>query len=144
MENGKVFIILKDGFQKKADEIQRIYEKGGLILIKQIEKKFEKSVMKKHYAHISTKPFFEDVINYMSDKNLLVMFFSGKNAVEKARKITGSTDPVIAQDGTIRGFFGKNIQENAVHCPENNEEFRKELYNLFTERDLENTGIFKY
>ena len=148
----RVFVIIKDGFQGKVEQIKKIYENKGLTFIHELEKKFERNVIERVYSHLSEKSFFGEVIDYMTSSKLTILFFYGDNAVKIAKEITGSTDPAIAKEGTVRALVNpddskkipKNIQNNVVHCSENAKEHDMELWQLFTEPEVALGRIPKY
>lgn len=126
------FLIVKPGFKRYEEALEKIYEDLGLKVVKRREMFLTKTQISKLYSHLSEKDFFIGLLNYMS-KEVVVYFLEGENAVEKIRKKTGSTDPIIAEEGSVRSIFGKNIEENVIHCPENITESLKEMKNLFSD-----------
>ena len=72
-------------------------------------------IAKKFYAIHSTKPFFEDLCNYISSGPLVAMVLKGDNAVQKNRDIMGATNPKEAKLGTIRNLYAISIDKNSVH-----------------------------
>ncbi len=84
----------------------------------------DEALANKHYAVHVGKPFFKDLIEYITSYPIIAAVFEGKNAVDVARKTMGATDPKKAEPGTIRRDFGLDIQRNSVHgsdSPENAE-----------------------
>ena len=84
----------------------------------------DKALANKHYAVHAGKPFFKDLIEYITSYPIIAAVFDGKNAVDVARQTMGATDPKKAEPGTIRRDFGLDIQRNSVHgsdSPENAE-----------------------
>lgn len=84
----------------------------------------------RHYAHLEKRDFYNDLVNSMSDKNMIALQVIGKHVVERFRIIIGATDPLKAQPGTIRGDFAcstysKNIQ-NVIHASDSFENARRE------------------
>jgi len=67
------------------------------------------------YAVHHERPFYKDLVAYMSSGPVIAAILEKENAVEDFRKLIGSTDPARAEAGTVRNLFGKNVQENAVH-----------------------------
>jgi nucleoside-diphosphate kinase len=84
----------------------------------------------------SEKPFFKDLVNYISSAPVIAAIFTGKNAVEIIRKAMGATDPDIANQGTIRGDFGLNIERNTVHGSDSVKSAREEIRLFFTEDEI--------
>ena len=87
------------------------------------------------YGHLKDKPFFDELLDFMISGPVVVMIVRKKNAVEEYRKLIGSTDPKKADEGTIRKEFGEDIQMNAVHGSDSDENADKESYFFFPERE---------
>ena len=98
-----------------------------------------RELLEKHYAHIADKPFFDDIVEYMTPSPILVGTLTGENAVSKWRNIIGATDPRNAETGTIRAQYGLVIDTmmyNAVHGSDSVENANKEI-NLWLESDVD-------
>lgn len=91
---------------------------------------------KKFYQIHSQKPFFNELIEFMSSGPIVVLILEGKEAVLKNRKIMGDTNPKNAEMGTIRKDFATNITENAVHGSDSLENAEKEIKFFFTEKEI--------
>src|SRR3990172_13390097 len=101
--------------------IGRLQERGlKLIALKMIH--IDKALAERHYAVHKGKPFFNDLISYITSTPVIAAVFEGEGAIALARKTMGATDPAKAEKGTIRADFGNNIQENAVHGSESRSE----------------------
>ena len=103
--------------------------------------------LEKHYAHIAEKPFFDDIVEYMTSSPILVGTLTGENAVAKWRNIIGATDPRNAETGTIRAQYGLVIDTmmyNAVHGSDSVENANKEI-DLWLESDVDikSKSVFK-
>ncbi len=96
----------------------------------------DKALATRHYAIHADKPFFEDLINYITSTPIIAIVFEGEGAVEVIRKIMGATDPASAEVGTIRADFGLDIQRNAVHGSDSIETAEKEINLFFTEGEI--------
>jgi nucleoside-diphosphate kinase len=90
-------------------------EKLGLKLVALKMLHADKALAQKHYAVHKDKPFYNDLVDYISSAPIVAGVFEGEGAVEAARKAMGATDPAKAEKGTIRGDFGLSIGENSVH-----------------------------
>jgi nucleoside-diphosphate kinase len=90
-------------------------EKLGLKLVALKMLHADKALARKHYAVHKDKPFYNDLVDYISSAPIVAGVFEGEGAVEAARKAMGATDPAKAEKGTIRGDFGLSIGENSVH-----------------------------
>lgn len=97
-------------------KIIKIYEENELHIeeLKMITAREE--ILQKHYEEHKGKSFFNDLISSMKDQKVVALIISGDNSISKVRKINGATDPMKAQEGTIRNRYGKSIRKNAVHA----------------------------
>ena len=75
----------------------------------------DRSKAKEFYAEHKERPFFEELVEFMTSGPIMIMALSGENAVLKNREVMGATNPKEAKPGTIRAEFGDNVGENAVH-----------------------------
>lgn len=116
-----------------ADEIISTYEKKGLhILAKKIIKPSEE-IAKIHYSEHKDKPFFQNLINYITRGEVCALVVKGNNAVTTVRKINGATNPLEAEKDTIRGKYGVSISENAVHSSDSGQGADREIGIWFPE-----------
>lgn len=88
------------------------------------------------YAVHKERPFFGKLTEFMSSGPCMVLTLQKENAVEEWRKTIGATNPEEAENGTIRSDFATNIQENAVHGSDSNENAKKEIGFFFTDSEL--------
>lgn len=115
--------------------ISRLAKEGlELVAIKMVH--LDKALAQKHYAVHKGKPFFDDLVNFITSAPIIAMVFKGENAVERIRKLMGATDPAKAQPGTIRADFGTDIQRNAVHGSDSVETAEKEIKLFFAEDEI--------
>jgi nucleoside-diphosphate kinase len=84
----------------------------------------------KHYGEHKDKPFFGDLVSFITSGPVVAMVWEAENAVEITRKILGETNPVKAAAGTIRGDFATSIEQNAVHASDSPASAEREI-NLF-------------
>ncbi len=98
----------------------------------------DKTLAKRHYAIHAEKPFFEDLVNYITSTPIIAIVFEGDEAVEVIRKAMGATDPAKAEPGTIRADFGLDIQRNAVHGSDSIETAATEIKLFFKENEIFN------
>jgi len=113
----RTLVIIKPEAVKKklVGRIISIYEDNHLEIIHSHRIRATKEVLKKHYDDIKDKPFFNEVIDYMSSSEVVVLILEGENVVDIVREINGATNPAQTKPGTIRYMYGVNVQENAVH-----------------------------
>ena len=90
----------------------------------------DKTLAREHYSIHEDKPFFNNLVNYISSAPIIAIVFEGERAVEVIREAIGPTDPARAEVGTIRGDFGLDIERNTIHGSDSVETAEKEI-NLF-------------
>ncbi len=83
-----------------------------------------------------TRPFFQELVDFMTSGPILVQVLEGPNAIAKNREVMGATDPAKAEPGTIRAEFGKDISENAVHGSDAPETAQTEINFFFAASEL--------
>ena len=88
------------------------------------------------YAVHQEKPFYNDLVNFMTSYPCMVLALEKENAVAEWRKTIGSTNPKEAEENTIRSDFATNVQENAVHGSDSNENAEKEIAFFFLDSEL--------
>ena len=115
MERTLVIIKPEAVKRKLVGRIISIYEDNHLEIIHSHRIRATKEVLKKHYDDIKDKSFFNEVIDYMSSSEVVVLILEGENVVNIVRDINGATNPAQTRPGTIRYMYGVNVQENAVH-----------------------------
>ena len=90
-------------------------EKLGLKLVALKMLHADKALARRHYAVHRDKPFYNDLVDYISSAPIVAAVFEGEGAVETIRKAMGATDPAKSEKGTIRGDFGESLERNSVH-----------------------------
>jgi nucleoside-diphosphate kinase len=111
-------------------------EAAGLKITALKTLKVDEALANKHYAVHTGKPFFKDLIAYITSYPIIAAVFEGKNAVETARKTMGATDPKKADPGTIRRDFGLDLQRNSVHGSDSPANAEIEIALYFTPKDF--------
>tara|TARA_B100001245_G_C22505260_1_gene255686 strand:+ start:41 stop:463 length:423 start_codon:yes stop_codon:yes gene_type:complete len=119
-----------------SGEINQIIEKNGLRIIAQKRIKLSLDQARKFYYIHSKKPFFNDLIKYMTSGPVVVQVLESTNAVDKYREIMGATNPEKANNGTIRKKLALNVQENSVHGSDSIENAKNEINFFFTQREI--------
>ena len=115
--------------------IGRLQQQGlKLLALKMLH--VDEDLAKRHYAIHKDKPFFNDLVEYITSTPIIACVFEGEGAIEKIRWIMGATDPAKAEVGTIRADFGLDIQKNATHASDSEENARKEIGLFFTENEI--------
>ncbi|MFC2011915.1 nucleoside-diphosphate kinase [Chloroflexota bacterium] len=117
--------------------IGRLQENGlKLVALKMLH--MDRALAGQHYAVHADKPFFGELIEYITSTPIIAAVFEAEGAIEKIRKIMGATDPSKAEPGTIRADFGLDIQQNAVHGSDSAETAGKEIKLFFAESEILN------
>ena len=130
-------IIKPDAVERNLEsEIKEMFKNNGFSILKQKKIQIEKSEAEKFYKVHETKPFYSDLCDYLSSGPIVVMVLQKENAVEEWRKTIGATNPEEAENGTIRKDFATNIQENAVHGSDSDENAKKEIGFFFSDSEL--------
>ncbi len=112
--------------------IRRWQQQGRKLLARKMLH-MDKTLAKRHYAIHEGKPFFEELVRYITSTPIIASVFEGENAVDTIRQVMGTTDPAKAEAGTIRADYGLDIQRNATHASDAPETARVEIALFFTE-----------
>ncbi|MFL2520427.1 MAG: nucleoside-diphosphate kinase [Alphaproteobacteria bacterium] len=132
------FSIIKPDATKRniTGAINKVIEDNGLRIIAQKRITLSKDKAQDFYFIHKEKPFFNDLIEYMTSEPVIVQVLKAENAVLKYREVMGSTNPKDAISGSIRNLYGLNIQENSVHGSDSNENAQKEIKYFFDDLEL--------
>lgn len=114
------------------------FEEQGLKIAAAKMVKLSKQQCEEFYAEHKARPFFAELVSFMTSGPVLLMCLSGDNAVAKNRQIMGATNPADAEAGTIRAEFGDNVGENAVHGSDSPESAKRELGLFFEDHEFVN------
>tara|TARA_Y100000591_G_C21486465_1_gene522985 strand:- start:204 stop:620 length:417 start_codon:yes stop_codon:yes gene_type:complete len=134
----RTFSIIKPDATKRnlTGAINKVIEESDIRIIAQKRIKLSKSKAQEFYSIHKEKPFFNDLVNYMTSEPVVVQVLECENAVEKYRMIMGATNPYDAEEGTIRKLFALNIQENSVHGSDSNENAKIEINFFFKDEEI--------
>lgn len=116
--------------------INSYIEKSGLKIIAQRMMLLTKKQAELFYEIHKDRPFFEELVEFMTSGSVIVQVLIGENAVSKYRQIMGATDPKQVDKGTIRGDFANDISENRVHGSDSLENAHREIAFFFAECEL--------
>jgi|TARA_B100001013_G_scaffold189583_1_gene114380 nucleoside-diphosphate kinase len=109
-------IIKPDAVERNLDnKIKYFFQKNNLKILKSKKVKISKEEASEFYKVHQTKPFYNELCNYLSSGPIVVMVLEGENAVSRNRQLMGATDPLKAKDGTLRKIYGISIDKNSVH-----------------------------
>ncbi|KAI9744270.1 MAG: nucleoside diphosphate kinase [Claussenomyces sp. TS43310] len=138
MSNEQTFIAIKpDGVQRGliGPIISRFESRGyKLAAIKLVTP--GKEHLEKHYADLSSKPFFAGLVNYMNSGPICAMVWEGRDAVKTGRVLLGATNPLASSPGTIRGDFAIDVGRNVCHGSDSVENAQKEIALWFKEGEV--------
>ena len=134
----QTFSIIKPDATKRniTGGVNKLIEESGLRIIAQKRIKLTNEQAENFYSVHKEKPFFKDLIEYMTSEPVIVQVLSGENCVEKYRSVMGATNPENAEEGTIRKLFALNIQENSVHGSDSQENAKIEIGFFFTSEEI--------
>ena len=109
-------IIKPDAVERNLEnEIKTLFKKNGFTILKEKKIQIEKSEAEKFYKVHETKPFYNDLCDYLSSGPIVAMVLEKDNAVLENRDLMGATNPKDAKEGTIRKKYGISIDKNSVH-----------------------------
>ena len=134
----RTFSIIKPDATKRniTGSINDLIEKNGLRIIAQKRIKMTHQQAEKFYSIHKDKPFFSELVNYMTSEPVIVQVLHADNAVKKYRNVMGATNPDNAEEGTIRKVFALNVQENSVHGSDSDENAKKEIEFFFNDNEI--------
>ena len=121
---------------RKAGEVLKRFEDAGFQIRGCKMFRADSGILREHYAHIASKPFFPEVEAFMKSTPVIALALAGDNAVDRVRDIIGPTDSKKAAKGTLRGDFGVDVMVNIVHASDSNENASIELKRFFQDGEL--------
>ena len=126
------FMIKPDGVKRNiiGDVVSRV-EKEGFVITKMKMMSISDDLAKRHYAEHSEKPFFNDLVDFITSGPVVAMEVDGEDAVSEIRRIMGATNPSDAEPGTIRADLATKLEENVVHGSDSEESAERELSLFF-------------
>ena len=136
----RTFSIIKPDATKRniTGSINKIIEDNNLVIIAQKRIKLSKEKAEGFYSIHKDKPFFNELIEYMTSGPVIVQVLEGDNAVESYRRIMGAKNPENAENGTIRKEYALNIQENSVHGSDSDANAKLEINYFFEDNEIFN------
>ena len=125
-------IIKPDGVQKNLiGEIYGRFERAGLQVVAAKMLRLSRQQAEGFYSVHSERPFFNDLVGYMTSGPVVVQALQGEDAINRNREIMGATDPEKADEGTIRADFAESIEENIVHGSDGQKTAKEEIEFFF-------------
>lgn len=134
----RTFAMVKsDGVQKGlVGEIISRFEKKGLKMVALKIMNITPELAEKHYSEHKGKPFFADLVNFITSGPVVAMVLEGENVIPIVRTMMGATDPQDAAPGTIRGDLALTIDENIIHGSDSLESAKREIGLFFKEEEM--------
>jgi nucleoside-diphosphate kinase len=129
-----LILVKPDAFERRlTGEVISRFEAKGLSLVALKLLTADEEIANAHYAEHSEKPFFGELVSFITGGPLVAAVLEGPNAIGAARQLIGSTDPVEAATGSIRGDFGLEVTFNLVHGSDSPESAEREIGIWFPE-----------
>lgn len=117
-------------------EVISRFEKAGFKILATKMMKLSSALLKEHYAHLTSKPFYPRIEEFMQSSPVIAMVLAGENVIQKVRDLIGPTDSTKAPKGTVRGDLGKDVQENILHASDSQETAQAELKRFFKAEEI--------
>ncbi|TDI53704.1 MAG: nucleoside-diphosphate kinase [Acidobacteria bacterium] len=129
MATEDTFVMVKpDGVQRAlVGEVIGRYERKGLMLTSMSMLTIGNEMAKAHYAEHEEKPFFDELVTFITSGPVVAMVWSGESAVSVSRSLIGATNPADAVPGTIRGDLGLHLSQNIVHGSDSLDSAQREI-----------------
>ena len=115
-----------------------IFEKNGLRIAAARFTKLSKEKAEGFYIEHKERPFFGELVNFMTSGPVMLMVLEGENAVAKNRELMGATNPANALEGTIRKLYAKSVGENSVHGSDSQTSAEREIAYFFERNEIVN------
>ena len=132
MTEQTLFIVKPDGVDRKlVGEIISRFEKRGFNIVKLKTFTFSKQMAEEFYSVHNSKPFFGELVSFITSGQVVAAVIEGNNAITTTRLMIGSTKSFEAAPGTIRGDIGLGISDNIIHASDSKESFEKEVAVVF-------------
>lgn len=129
-----LILVKPDGVQRQlVGEVLGRFERKGLKIQQLKLVPLETAVVEEHYAHLGDKPFFGELVSFMTQSPVVAAILEGPSAVEVARQVIGATNPLEAATGSIRGDLAIEAGENVVHGSDSDENAEIEIKRFFPE-----------
>ncbi|MBO6688262.1 MAG: nucleoside-diphosphate kinase [Hyphomonas sp.] len=138
MAGTRTFSIIKPDATARnlTGAVNKVIEEGGLRIVAQRRIQMTQAQAERFYGVHSERPFFGELVEFMTSAPVVVQVLEGENAVARYRDVMGATNPAEAADGTIRKLFAKSIGENSAHGSDSDENAALEIAQFFSEADI--------
>ncbi|RHM56770.1 nucleoside-diphosphate kinase [Mitsuokella sp. AF33-22] len=134
----KTLVLIKpDAFDKHySGDIIKRYEQEGFRIVAMKLLKMDERLASIHYAEHIGRPYYQDLVGFMTSGPLIAMVLEGENAIARVREINGKTNPAEAAEGTIRKQFAASGRRNAVHASDSPASAKREISIFFSECEI--------
>jgi nucleoside-diphosphate kinase len=134
----RTFSILKPDATERnlTGAINALIEKAGLRIVAQRRLRMTKEQAETFYAVHRERPFYGELVSFMTSGPVVVQVLEGENAIAKYRDVMGATDPAKAADGTIRKLHARSVGENSVHGSDAADTAAQEIAQFFAGNDI--------
>ena len=134
----RTFSIIKPDatLANKTGAINTLIEESGLRIIAQRRIRMSKAQAQQFYAVHAERPFYDELVDFMTSGPAVVQVLEGENAIVKYREVMGATNPAEAADGTIRKLYAKSVGENSVHGSDAPETAAEEIPQFFSDEQI--------
>ena len=138
MAGTRTFSIIKPDATARnlTGAINKVIEDGGLRIVAQRRIQMTQAQAERFYEIHKERPFFGELVEFMTSAPVVVQVLEGENAVARYRDIMGATNPEEAADGTIRKLFAKSIGENSAHGSDSDDNAALEISQFFSAADI--------
>ncbi len=134
----RTFSIIKPDATERnlTGKINAVIEDAGLRIVAQRRIRMTKAQAEKFYEVHAARPFYGELVDFMTSGPVVVQVLEGPNAIARYREVMGATNPEQAADGTIRKLFAKSVGENSVHGSDSAENAKLEIAQFFNDADI--------
>ena len=134
----RTFSIIKPDATKNnlTGKVNAVIEDAGLRIVAQKRIKMSRAQAEEFYGVHKERPFFGELVDFMTSGPVVVQVLEGDNAVARYREVMGATNPANADEGTIRKLFAESVGENTVHGSDSADNAKMEIAQFFTDADI--------
>jgi nucleoside-diphosphate kinase len=134
----RTFSIIKPDATEKnlTGAVNAVIEKAGLRIVAQKRIKLSQAQAEKFYEIHNARPFFGELVEFMTRAPVVVQVLEGENAVARYRDVMGATNPANAEEGTIRKLYADSVGENSVHGSDSLDNAKIEIAQFFTDDEI--------
>ncbi len=134
----RTFSIIKPDATERnlTGRVNAVIEDAGLRIVGQKRIRMSRAQAEKFYEIHKERPFYGELVDFMTSGPVVVQVLEGDNAVARYREVMGATNPAQAADGTIRKLYAKSVGENSVHGSDSQENAQLEIVQFFTDGEI--------